>query len=60
MKIACLLLTIPAMFLCGCAQYDNETMAGSAVDLDKTETIQPVTTAPAPAYDENGEARPGN
>jgi hypothetical protein len=58
MKAACLLLALTTMLLSGCAQYDNEAMAGGAVDMEKSTPLQPVTPAAEPAYDENGQPVP--
>jgi hypothetical protein len=58
MKFLLLFLALATMLLSGCAQYDNDAMAGGAVDMEKSTPLQPVTTAPAPAYDENGQPVP--
>jgi len=62
MKIIFLLLAIVTMALSGCAQYDNEAMAGAAVDIPDEPPLSeqaPVLTAPSPSPVSNAQQIPG-
>ena len=59
------LVAVIAMGVSGCAQYDDDAMAGDAVDIpDQTPLSKeaPLLTAPTPSpapVDSNGQGMPG-
>jgi len=58
MKCLSVLLLIITMGMCGCAAYDNEAMAGAAVDMPDEKPMAPVLTGPSPTPSPNPQQLP--
>jgi hypothetical protein len=58
MRILLLPLLILTISMSGCAQYDNESMAGAAVDIPDEKPPPPAFSGPTPAAAPNAQQLP--
>jgi hypothetical protein len=58
MKFLLLPLAILTIAMSGCAAYDNEAMAGAAVDIPNPQPIPPIFSGPSPTPAPNPQQLP--